>query len=244
MYMLGRHVLGSRFFLMPEDVRLMPELYQAHHRREIESIRLSPKRLCYDELHRVTSEKGVSDQLVSDLTTSARESRKWNLSIGLYSQSLADFPKTILELSTSVFILGAGTQESARELSATFGLSESLTHALTRIGKPQADGASMLAIFKTQDGSSKVALKNTLSPLLLWAFSTTTEDAAAREALYRLADAQTVLRFLAGRYPNGLKAEKERRARNLEGEAECGVMAEFIRELERDLLEDLRRGSG
>ncbi len=29
MYMLARYVLGARFFLMPDDVKLMPRLYQA-----------------------------------------------------------------------------------------------------------------------------------------------------------------------------------------------------------------------
>jgi intracellular multiplication protein IcmB len=49
MYMLARHVLGSRFFLMPADVALMPEKYQAYHAERIEAIREDPKRLCYDE---------------------------------------------------------------------------------------------------------------------------------------------------------------------------------------------------
>lgn len=110
MYMLARHVLGSRFFLMPADVQLMPEYYQDYHAGRIEAIREDPKRLCYDEAHRVTNNVSVAGQLQADMTTMARESRKWNLSIGLYTQSIDDIPKIITdELATTVVILGSGT---------------------------------------------------------------------------------------------------------------------------------------
>lgn len=52
MYMLARHVLGARFFLMPDDVKLMPERYQPYHAERIEAIREDPKRLCYEEDYR------------------------------------------------------------------------------------------------------------------------------------------------------------------------------------------------
>jgi intracellular multiplication protein IcmB len=42
MYMLARHVLGSRFFLMPADVVLMPQRYQSYHAERIEAIREDP----------------------------------------------------------------------------------------------------------------------------------------------------------------------------------------------------------
>ena len=51
MYMLARHVLGARFFLMPDDVKLMPERYQPYHAERIEAIREDPKRLCYEKAH-------------------------------------------------------------------------------------------------------------------------------------------------------------------------------------------------
>ena len=51
MYMLARHVLGARFFLMPDDVKLMPERYQDYHAERIEAIREDPKRLCYEKAH-------------------------------------------------------------------------------------------------------------------------------------------------------------------------------------------------
>lgn len=46
----------------------------------------------------------------------ARESRKWNLSIGLYTQSIDDIPKIIIELATTILILGAGTEQSIEDM--------------------------------------------------------------------------------------------------------------------------------
>ena len=52
MYMLARHILGGRFFLMPADVQHMPVRYQTYHAERIEAIREDPKRLCYENSHR------------------------------------------------------------------------------------------------------------------------------------------------------------------------------------------------
>jgi intracellular multiplication protein IcmB len=236
MYMLARYLLGARFFMMPEDVSLMPERYKEYHRLEIEGIRLDPKRLCYDELHRVTGERAVRDQLAGDLETSARESRKWNLSIGLYSQSIKDFPEVIMELATAVFLLGAGTFEGAKQLSATFGLEGSLKEALSGIGKPGPDGAEMIAIFKTRGGASRQLLVNTLSPELLWAFSTTTEDVALRNALYQRYGTEKALKVLSEKYPGGVKREVERRKSRIKAGDPAnatgkGVLGELVEEL-------------
>lgn len=49
------------------------------------------------------------------MTTMARESRKWNLSIGLYTQSIDDIPKIITdELATTVVILGPARKRALR----------------------------------------------------------------------------------------------------------------------------------
>jgi intracellular multiplication protein IcmB len=243
MYMLARYLVAARFFLMPEDVSLMPLEYRDFHAKEIESIRMDPKRLCYDELHRVTGEKAIRDQLIGDMETSARESRKWNLSIGLYSQSLKDFPEVILELATSVFLLGSGTEEGKRLLSDTFGIGGSLTRALGRLGKPSRDGAGMVAVFKTQAGPARQFLVNTLSPELLWAFSSTTEDVAVRDALYQRFGTGRALKILAARYPGGVKREAERRKAALTGDEgeDVGVIKGLIAELS-GILQDTPEG--
>ena len=215
MYMLARHVLGSRFFLMPDDVKLMPTLYQAYHAERIEAIREDPKRICYDEAHRVTGNTSVAGQLLADMTTMARESRKWNLSIGLYTQSADDIPPIIInELATTVVILGSGSQKSIDDLTQRFGLNGACSDALARLGKPGKAGSNLVAQFRTGAGTSQLVLSLTIGAQSLWAFSTTTEDVAIRNRLYKRLGPSEALRRLAKRYPGGsAKAEVERRRR-------------------------------
>ena len=215
MYMLARHVLGSRFFLMPDDVKLMPERYQPYHAERIEAIREDPKRICYDEAHRVTGNKSVADQLLDDMTTMARESRKWNLSIGLYTQSLKDIPPIITdELATTTVILGSGTAKSVDDLSSRLALNGACQYALSRLGKPGRAGANLVAVFRTGSGMSQLVLSLTIGGQPLWAFSTTAEDVAIRNNLYKRLGPSEALRRLAARYPGGsAKTDVERRRR-------------------------------
>lgn len=214
MYMLARHVLGSRFFLMPDDVREMPERYQQYHAARVEAIREDPKRLCYDEVHRVTQNASVADQLVADLTTLARESRKWNLGIGLYTQSLDDIPDIIIELATMILVLGAGTQKSIDAMADRFSLNGACRYALSRLGKPGPAGSNLVAVFRTGSGQSQLVLSLTIGGQALWAFSTTTEDVAVRTNLYKRLGPSESLRRLATRFPGGsAKSEVERRRR-------------------------------
>jgi intracellular multiplication protein IcmB len=240
MYLLARHILGSRFFLMPGDVDLMPELYQRYHARRIDEIREDPKRLCYDEAHRVTQNAAVSGQMVEDINTLIRESRKWNLSIGLYTQSVDDFPKIILNLATTVLILGSGTEQSIADLAEKFGLNGVCTYALGRLGKPGPAGANLVAVFKTGTGPSQLILTLTVGSQALWAFSTTTEDTSIRNELYSRLGVTKALDILARRFSGGsAKAEVERRKRNVldttASEAEnFNVIKEIIEELHAD----------
>jgi intracellular multiplication protein IcmB len=237
MYMLARHVLGSRFFLMPADVALMPEKYQAYHAERIEAIREDPKRLCYDEAHRVTQNLSVADQLQADMTTMARESRKWNLSIGLYTQSIDDIPKIIIELSTMIVILGAGTDASIADMAERFGLNGACKYALGHLGKPGPAGSNLVALFRTGAGLSQLVLSMTIGGQPLWAFSTTTEDVAIRNNLYKRMEPSEALRRLAAHFPGGsAKAEVERRRRLVKDESAAddevsNVIQEIVQEL-------------
>ncbi|WP_303215197.1 hypothetical protein [Bilophila wadsworthia] len=242
MYMLARHVLGSRFFLMPADVALMPEYYQDYHAGRIEAIREDPKRLCYDEAHRVTNNVSVAGQLQADMTTMARESRKWNLSIGLYTQSIDDIPKIITdELATTVVILGSGTEKSIDNLSERFGLNGACRHALSRLGKPGKAGSNLIALFRTGSGMSQLVLSLTIGPQSLWAFSTTTEDVAIRNNLYQRLGPSETLRRLAARFPGGsAKAEVERRRRKVEDQSDAdGEVVNVIQEIANEVAREL-----
>ena len=68
---------------------------------------------------------------------------------------------------------------------------------------PRHGGATFLAQFATKSGINIQLLTLTLGPIELWAFSTTAEDAAVRNALYRQIGPSETRRFLASLYPNG-----------------------------------------
>mgnify|MGYP005926383151 CR=1 FL=1 len=237
MYMLARHVLGARFFLMPDDVKLMPERYQDYHAERIEAIREDPKRLCYDEAHRVTKNSSVSGQLLADMTTMARESRKWNLSIGLYTQSIDDIPDIIIELASTMLILGAGTEHSIANLTKRFSLNGACRYALGHLGKPGPAGSNLVALFRTGAGMSQLVLSLTIGGQALWAFSTTTEDVAIRNHLYKRMEPSEALRRLAARFPGGsAKAEVERRRRRVTDQSEVGdVLVNVIQEIVNEI---------
>lgn len=155
MYMLARHVLGAKFFLMPAHVALMPPRYRAWHAQQIEQIREDHKRMSWDEFHRVSRNSAIAAQVVGDIETSVRESRKWNLHVSLFSQDFRDIPDILVELATSIFILGAGTETGVDRLVERFGLTPAARYALlNRITKPSRKGANFLALFRTERGRS------------------------------------------------------------------------------------------
>ncbi len=213
-YMLAMHLAKSLFSDTQEDVFLMPELYHTYHIARAEALREAPKRICYDEAHRVTNNPSVANQLQADMATMARESRKWNLSLGLYTQSIDDIPDIICELATTVTILGAGTQQGIASLQKRFGLNEACTHALSHLGKPSRAGANFVGLFRTGAGLSQLVLTMTIGAQSLWAFSSTSEDMAIRNNLYQRMTPSETLRKLALKFPSGsAKSEVERRRR-------------------------------
>ena len=232
MYMLARHVLTSRLFLMPDHVPLIPDRYQAYHAARIDEIRRDPKKLNFDEFHRVSKNPALVAQVVRDIETAVRESRKWNLHVGLYSQQFEDFPDALLEQATSFYIFGAGTPQSVERISERFGLSKPVANALARMSGPTEEGANLIACFRTKEGMVQQLLTNTLGPVALWAFSTTAEDVAIRDALYRILGPSEARRRLALRFPGG-SAKKEVERRRAEDSAPDG---DAISSIVRDLL--------
>ena len=240
MYMLARHITASKFFLMPTDVELMPIAYRAYHKERIESIRKNPKRLAYDEFHRVSGNESLARQIVGDLETAVRESRKWLLSVGLYSQNITDISEIMIELATQIFIFGAGDEKSLEVLKKRFGLSLIVEDQLRHLGKPGAKGANMIALFKTDAGKVAQQLTNTLGAIPLWAFSSTSEDMSVRDALYDLIGVKETLSNLAKTYPGGVKKEVERRrhAHSFDNTEDRGkdILKEIINEIHKQAL--------
>ena len=200
--------------------------------------------LCYDEAHRVTGNESVADQLVNDMTTMARESRKWNLSIGLYTQSIQDIPKVITdELATTIVVLGSGSERSIDDLTKLFALNGSCRYALSRLGKPGRAGSNLVGIFRTGSGMSQLVLSLTVGGQPLWAFSTTAEDVAIRNNLYKRLGPSEALRRLAARFPGGsAKAEVERRRRSVTDQtAPDDVLVNVIHEIANEIAQQTGR---
>jgi intracellular multiplication protein IcmB len=152
--------------------------------------------------------------MTADIQTIIRESRKWNLSVGIYTQSITDLPPIMTELATSVLLLGAGTEKTVEYISALLGLTDVCTHALGRLGKPGPSGANFVGYFRTSSGTAQLILTLTIGAQALWAFSTTTEDTVIRNALYKRFSVTKALKILSSAYPGGsAKAEVERRKR-------------------------------
>lgn len=243
MYMLARHIVASHLFLMEEDVKFADAKYNDYQSKRIEEIRRDPKRICYDEVHRVTQNQSISNQLVSDIEISIREARKWLLTIGLYTQSLMDLPDVIVdELATNIFILGGGSHRNVEKISERLGLNESAKQGINNIHKPDKRGANFLGIFKTDRGNSTHILTNSLGPQILWAFSTTSEDMSVRNALYKKFDIKDVLEVLSKLYPGGIQKEVEKRkhkmeAKNFDSDSE-DIINTLISELSQEIIDN------
>jgi intracellular multiplication protein IcmB len=231
MFMLGRQLVAGKFFMMPEDVKGIPDKYRDYHAQRIDRLRQDPKKLCVDEFHRASKGGGpVVEQFMADIKTAVRESRKWNLFLDFYSQTEGDFPDELVELATNIFILGAGSDSEINRLTKKFGLNEAARYALGRLTKPGKEGSSMIALFRTDEGTVLHRLMSTIGQKMLWAFSSTTEDSQVRNKLYDLIGVEETLKVLAGTYPGGIKPEIEKR-RLKATEEDDDVIETLIREL-------------
>jgi intracellular multiplication protein IcmB len=213
MYMLARYVLARHYYLSEENLNDMPPQYRDYHKVRITEIREDPKRIVLDEFHRTSKAQAVRDQVIVDM----REGRKWNVQIALLSQSIDDFDEVMVEFATSVYIMDAGPAQAIEKTAKIFGLSPTAQTALkTRVHGPREGGATFLAQFATKEGINTQLLTLTLGPIELWAFSTTVEDAALRNKLYRQLGPAETRRLLARLFPNGsVKKIIEKRIANL-----------------------------
>jgi intracellular multiplication protein IcmB len=239
-FMLVRYLLISRFFVQDDDVLMLPSHYQAYHRQRVDHIRTDPKRIVFDEVHRFIKKDNpvVSGQVLSDLNTINRESRKWNIHIGLYTQEPTDIPEDIAGLSMSTFVMGVnGSESTARRADDLFSFGETARIAMLRdLKKPGRSGSHMIARFVV-DGMPVIRhLQNTLGPILLWALSSTTEDSRMRNRLYEVYGGRITRKALAMMYPGGTIKDLLEKMRAEQGEGR------FISNEDREIYERLSRG--
>ncbi len=200
MYMLARHILAKDFFMHAEETEKMPKMYADFHRNRIKEIMEEPKRLVMDEFHRTAKSPAIRDQVLQDM----REGRKWKIHMSLASQSLKDFDQLMVEFATSIFILDSGSSSAVDETCRVFGLTETERLALSsRVHGPTSMGATFIAQFVTKRGMNTQLLTSTISPVELWAFSTTTEDVRIRDALYQEIGPVVARQLLAEQFPKG-----------------------------------------
>jgi len=236
-YMLARFVLARDFYLNEEVVTQMPERYREHHAKRIASLRETPKKIVMDEFHRTKSSPQVREQCMIDL----REGRKWGVHVALASQLLDDFDESMVDMATGVWIMGVGTERAAQKASDIFGLSPAAKRVLrTQLNGPGPRGAPFLAILNLKDGAHEHLLVNTLGPMELWSFSTTSEDAMLRNRLYQEIGPIEARKRLARRFPGGsAKSEIERRTARLseqgkDVEDSKGIIEELVGEISKE----------
>lgn len=238
MYMLARQYLAGKFFITEEYLQLarMPAQYRKLHQSLMRRMEVAHKTLMMDELHRASTAPLVLSQVEVDI----REGRKANVQVVLASQLLSDFTRTMVDLATTYFVLGVGETSRADTL-ATFSLGPEAAVVLDRIGKPTSQGARLLGIFKTKKSKYTHELMLTLSPTEMWAFSTTAEDMAIRERLYRRIGPVAARTVLARVFPTGsAKEDIERRSIEMHGRAktadqlDMSIIDQLVEELIRE----------
>lgn len=237
MYMLSRHILVRHWWLGEDALKYFPEKYKAHHERRLKAIRETPKRLCYDEFHRTSKSKSVRSQVVRDV----REGRKWGVQITLASQLLDDFDNDMVDLATGVWILGAAVSDRTVNVATErFGLSDTARWVMRhRLTGPRKSGAPALLVLGTNEGRYEQFIMNTMGPIELWAYSTSSEDVALRRRLYEQMGAQRGRQALAAMFPGGsARQEIMRRValRTDSGEVSSAATSAVIDEIAADLV--------
>lgn len=237
MYMLARHVLVRSWWVGMEMIEHIPEKYRLYHELRIQNIMESPKRLCYDEFHRTSKSRSVRSQVVRDV----REGRKRGVQIALASQLLEDFDADMVDLATGVWILGTAISDQAVDnIQTRFGLSQTARNIIRyKLTGPRAGGAPVLFVLGTVEGKFEQHLLNTLGPIELWAFSTSSEDVAVRNRLYAKLGAGRARQMLAANFPGGsARGEIKRRVMMMaeKGEVRSAAISQVIDEIVEELI--------
>lgn len=205
MYMFARQMAAKNYFLREEVVMpVIPDLYKDYHMKRIADVQDEQKTIAYDEVHNTKGQRGFIETLKKD----GREGRKWGIRIVCASQFLADYPDDLLNAATAVYVMRGGNAADEDVLRNTFKVSEEAIRRLQReaVG-PGPEGGNFLALFKTKVGFVVQLLTNTVGPIEMWAFSTTQEDVALRNRLYKRIGPYAARKLLAGHFPLGSASE-------------------------------------
>jgi len=227
MYAFAQNVATRNYYLNEDMLRDIPnkcpEMYRDFHKRRIDDVAEEIKTVSYDEFHNTGGLEGIRRIVGINI----REGRKWNIQVFLASQLIDDFDSDMVENATSVYILAAENSITLEKCRNTFGLTESMLTSLERhVTRP----GTFLAVYNTKVGKSVHVLKNTLSPVKYWAFTTTSEDKQVRRKLYELMPPAEARQLLAKRFSTNFKGfvEKRRSGMTLEAGDEGGSVIEAV----------------
>jgi intracellular multiplication protein IcmB len=208
MYILARQMLCKEFYRNESTLTEIPSLYKKHHEKVFEEESMSPKKICMDEFHRTRNVKQVRQQVISDI----REGRKFDVHVSLLSQSIDDFDDEMVEFATNIYVLSKGiTEDTMDKINSKFKPSADAKRALRlHVNGPEgAEGSSMLylgSIKGTSDNKVEHAIRLTLGPMELWAYSTTHEDVLIRKKMTDHIGLGRSLEILSKEFPSGIKS--------------------------------------
>ena len=199
-YMLGRHALAREFYADESSVEYLPPVPRAYHRKRLRDERATLKRLVYDEFHRTSSLSSIREQVKQD----AREGRKYKVQVALASQLYGDFDADLRELASALFVLKADNDMTRQHLAEEFSLNDAAQYALRHlVHGASSEGASFLLWARLKQQAFTQTLICKIGPMLLWAFSTTPEDAALRDRLADRIGYGKAITILADQIPSG-----------------------------------------
>jgi len=235
MYAFAQQSAARNYYIHEDMLPLCKEAYRAYHKERVEDAKSEVKSIIYDEFHNTKGIEGIRRIVSIDI----REGRKWNIMVVLASQLLEDFDSDAVDNMTGTFILSASNEGVVKKCKETFGLSESAVNALkTEVVRP---GTGMV-IFNTKSGQNIQVFHNHLSPIKMWAFTTTAEDKMLRKFLYDAMPASHARRLLARRFPKSgqFKSYIEQQRNRMMSSDDNGNVIQMVAD---EMIADYRNGS-
>ncbi len=235
MYAFAQQSAARNYYIHEDMLPLCKEAYRAYHKERVEDAKSEVKSIIYDEFHNTKGIEGIRRIVSIDI----REGRKWNIMVVLASQLLEDFDSDAVDNMTGTFILSASNEGVVKKCKETFGLSESAVNALkTEVVRP---GTGMV-IFNTKSGQNIQVFHNHLSPIKMWAFTTTAEDKMLRKFLYDAMPASHARRLLAKRFPKSgqFKSYIEQQRNRMMSSDDNGNVIQMVAD---EMIADYRNGS-
>ena len=235
-FLIAYNVLTKDFFFHRDDLVAVPKRYYAYHERKVKALEGARKRFSMDERQRFSAISAAQTQVDSLIA----EGRKNKIDIMVASQLFKDHTEKSIELSTSIFILGAGniTEKEATDIQSRFQINSSQMQAIRGIKAPSPRGAEAFIIFRTRDGEQRHSVLLTEGPVYLWLIATEADDRVIRSRMYERFPRGEALQRLAARFPGGsIKKDLEARLAQMNDE-ESEIDGRANDRLVEDLVEE------